>query len=81
MLLAAGIVATLASMRFEATSHADLAVRDAVAQERTRVARDLHDGLLQSFTGVVLQLETIHSQIEEHPDEAQRGGSRVLRAR
>lgn len=72
MLLAAGIVATLMSMRFEATSHADLAVRDAVAEERTRVARDLHDGLLQSFTGVVLQLETIHSQIEEHPAEAQR---------
>lgn len=72
MLLTAGIVSTLLSMRFEATSQADLAVRDAVAQERTRVARDLHDGLLQSFTGVVLQLETIHSQIEEHPAEAQR---------
>jgi signal transduction histidine kinase len=72
MLLSAGVVATLMSMRFEATSHTDLAVRDAVGEERIRVARDLHDGLLQSFTGVVLQLETIHATIDESPDEAKR---------
>lgn len=46
--------------------------REAVQDERIRVARDLHDGLLQSFTGVVLQLETIHSLIEKQPEEAQR---------
>jgi signal transduction histidine kinase len=33
-------------------------VRDAaVSDERLRVARDLHDGLLQSLTGIALQLE------------------------
>lgn len=44
----------------------------AVHEERVRLARDLHDGLLQSFTGVVLQLETIHSMIETQPQEAKR---------
>ena len=46
--------------------------RDAVREERIRVARDLHDGLLQSFTGIVLQLETLHTMIEEDPDEVRR---------
>ena len=46
--------------------------REAVQDERVRVARDLHDGLLQSFTGVVLQLETIHSLIDKQPAEARR---------
>ena len=46
------------------------ASREAVQDERLRVARDLHDGLLQSFTGVVLQLETIHSLIDKQPAEA-----------
>src|SRR5438445_8488519 len=44
----------------------------AVHEERVRLARDLHDGLLQSFTGVVLHLETIHSMIESQPQEAKR---------
>lgn len=34
------------------------------------IARDLHDGLLQSFTGIVLQLENLLSSIREDPDEA-----------
>lgn len=49
-----------------------LAQREAVNEERIRVARDLHDGLLQSFTGVVLQLETVHEILEREPDEARR---------
>ncbi len=72
LLLIAEAVSTLIALRFEATSHALHAVRDAVAQDRIRVARDLHDGLLQSFTGVVLQLETIHSTLDSNPEEARR---------
>lgn len=41
--------------------------------ERVRmIARDLHDGLLQSFTGIVLQLENLIPLIEVDPEEARR---------
>jgi len=50
------------------------------SNERARVARDLHDGLLQSFTGVVLQLETIHSLLLSDPLEAGRLLTRVQAA-
>jgi signal transduction histidine kinase len=33
--------------------------RGAVAEERVRVARDLHDSVLQALTGIALQLRTI----------------------
>ncbi len=49
-----------------------VATREAVQEERLRVARDLHDGLLQSFTGVVLQLESLHALIQKHPEDARR---------
>ncbi len=39
-------------------------------EERLRVARDLHDGLLQSLTGLVLQLETLHEILEKDPQRA-----------
>lgn len=35
--------------------------------ERVRLARDLHDGVLQSFTGVALRLEAIRRQLESEP--------------
>ena len=70
MLFAAELLGSFMSARFEATGHCAASVEAAVAEERTRVGRDLHDGLLQSFTGVVLQLETIHNMLESSPEEA-----------
>jgi signal transduction histidine kinase len=72
LLSTSDLMGAMISMRFEATGFALRAVQIAVAQERSRVARDLHDGLLQSFTGVVLQLETVHSTFESSPEEARR---------
>src|SRR5208283_4612587 len=37
--------------------------------ERTRIARDLHDTLLQSFHGILLHFQTGINQLPEHPIE------------
>lgn len=43
----------------------------AVAEERVRVARDLHDSVLQSLTGVALQLHTIPRLMQRDRDQAE----------
>lgn len=45
--------------------------RGAVAEERVRLARDLHDSVLQSLTGVALQLRTLPRVMARDPDDAQ----------
>ena len=42
----------------------------AVSEERVRLARDLHDGLLQSLAGAALQLEAVRRLLEEEPKAA-----------
>jgi signal transduction histidine kinase len=44
--------------------------RSAVVEERVRMARDLHDGLLQSLTGTALQLETVNRLMEADSPKA-----------
>jgi signal transduction histidine kinase/ligand-binding sensor domain-containing protein len=46
--------------------------------ERTRVARDLHDTLLQSFQGVLLKFSTIKYMIHVRPDEAAEALERTI---
>jgi signal transduction histidine kinase len=72
VLLAADIVGLLVERAMDYAASIRTTSHEAVHQERVRVARDLHDGLLQSFTGIVLQLETIHRMIETQPEEARR---------
>jgi signal transduction histidine kinase len=72
MLVLSEMIGRLVEERMDAVAQYRTVQRDAVAEERLRVARDLHDGLLQSFTGVVLQLETIHDILEREPDRARR---------
>ena len=38
--------------------------------ERTRIARELHDTLLQSFSGLLLRFRTAHSLWSKRPEEA-----------
>jgi signal transduction histidine kinase len=44
---------------------------EARVSERTRIARELHDTLLQSFHGVLLRLQTVSQLMRERPTEAQ----------
>lgn len=40
--------------------------------ERNRVARELHDTLLQSFQGLLLRFRTVHALFSTRPEEARR---------
>ena len=44
---------------------------EARVSERTRIARDLHDTLLQSFQGVLLKFHAVTYLIQDRPAEAQ----------
>jgi signal transduction histidine kinase len=44
----------------------------AVAEDRVRFARDLHDGVLQSLTGLGLQLKAAERLVETDPQSARR---------
>jgi signal transduction histidine kinase len=45
---------------------------DARVSERTRIARDLHDTLLQSFQGALLRFQSAANIVATRPDEARR---------
>ena len=44
--------------------------RLAVIDERDRISRDLHDGIIQSIYGVTLSLDDVPELVDEAPDEA-----------
>lgn len=46
--------------------------------ERTRIARDLHDTLLQSFHGVLLLFQTANEYLPLHPVEAKQALHRAI---
>jgi signal transduction histidine kinase len=66
------LVGALFSRRADHVGQIAASRLDAVSDERERVARDLHDGLLQSFTGIVLQLETVYAVMDEDPIQARK---------
>jgi len=66
------VIGRLVEDQIDAVARCKVVQRDSIAEERLRVARDLHDGLLQSFTGVVLQLETIYDILDREPARARK---------
>lgn len=53
---------------------------EATLAERERLAREMHDTLLQGFTGVMLKLQAVHASILTAPDVAAEALSKVLDA-
>ncbi len=51
---------------------------EARVSERTRIARDLHDTLLQSFNALLLRLQTVSNVLPAQPDEAKRRIDRAI---
>jgi signal transduction histidine kinase/ligand-binding sensor domain-containing protein len=51
---------------------------EARVDERTRIARDLHDTLLQSFNALLLRLQTVSNVLPAQPDEAKRRIDRAI---
>jgi signal transduction histidine kinase len=60
----------VAAMRMRQLAHEfDMKV-EARVSERTRIARELHDTLLQSFNGLLLRFRTVHALLSRSPDQA-----------
>lgn len=65
--------------RFGAMAAERRAQYEATLAERTRIAQDLHDTILQGFAGVTLQLKTAELALPEQPDVAAETILRVQR--
>jgi signal transduction histidine kinase len=51
---------------------------EARVNERTRIARDLHDTLLQSFHGLLLRFQTVYALLPSQPEEAKQNLGSVI---
>jgi PAS domain S-box-containing protein len=51
---------------------------DAVLAERTRIARDIHDGFLQDIAGIALQIAAVLPHVRTTPDSAAERLERIL---
>jgi signal transduction histidine kinase/ligand-binding sensor domain-containing protein len=68
----------LISMRNRQVARGLRARYSAKLEERTRIAQELHDTLLQGFTGITLQLEGVQRSLPARPEVAVVTLSRVL---
>jgi PAS domain S-box-containing protein len=53
---------------------------EARVNERTRIARELHDTLLQSFHGLLLHFQTVYTLLPSSPDEAREKLEKAINA-
>jgi signal transduction histidine kinase len=69
-LLFVEVTARLAAVRLDGLAIIRQLRDNAALKERIRVARDLHDSLLQSQAGAAMQLMAARRQLDRDPDEA-----------
>jgi signal transduction histidine kinase len=67
-----GVVAREIGTSLEQVSLAEQLQTLAASQQRLRVAHDLHDGVLQSLTGIRLELQNVASELEADAADHQR---------
>jgi signal transduction histidine kinase len=68
-----------ADFAIAATAAADHRRQAAVLEERTRMAREIHDMLAQGFAGITVQLEAAEAALENVPDPASAAGLAVYK--
>ncbi len=73
------VVADLAASRLSQAFMVRTMRETAVATERLKLARDLHDGVLQTLTGAALQLQTARRLLAQRPEAAEERLSQVQR--
>ena len=56
----------------------DQVQRLAIVEERERIGKDLHDGVIQAIYAVGLSLDDVPDMMEEEPDEARRRVERAI---
>lgn len=67
-----GVVARQIAASLEQVSLAEQLQDLAASQQRLRVARDLHDGVLQSLTGIRLELQNVAAELDTKAADSQR---------
>jgi signal transduction histidine kinase/ligand-binding sensor domain-containing protein len=67
-----GIVGTIYKLRLQQLDQQFSAQVEARVAERTRIARDLHDTLLQSFHGLMFRFQAARNMLPRSPENAMR---------
>ena len=73
-----GVIWLLFLWRHRQVTHAMRARFEATLAERTRIAQELHDTLLQGFTGVTIQLYAVQRLLASRPGDAAQTLARAL---
>jgi signal transduction histidine kinase/ligand-binding sensor domain-containing protein len=68
----------LYQLRLSQLRHQFSLTLEARVDERTRIARDLHDTLLQSFNALLLRFQAASNLLPAHPDEAKERVDRAI---
>jgi len=72
ILIAMALLYLLYQMRLRQATQRVRATIEARLGERERIARELHDTLLQSFHGVLLRFQSVYNLLPTRPEEAQK---------